>query len=160
MRVLILRHAEAVDHASSDFARELTAKGREQSTRVGRFMREQALAPELILSSPYLRARQTAAGVARELALENALVEDATLGCGMTPEEGLALIRAHGERFQSLLLVGHQPDLGLLIEHLLGVENAQGGAVHVRKASLTGFWLHGLGRGAGTLEFMIPARLL
>lgn len=158
MRVYILRHAEAEDQAASDFARELTPKGRDQAARVGRFMGEQELAPELVLSSPYLRAWQTAEEVCEALKLGGPTREP-LLGCGMTPEHGLGILRGIEPHFQSVLLVGHQPDLGEFMEGLLGT-SAAGGALHVRKASLAGFWVHSLRAGGGVLEFFLPARFM
>lgn len=66
MQLSLLRHADAVENAVSEAARELTAKGVEQARRVGTFGRQHGLVPELILSSPYRRAEQTARIFAEE----------------------------------------------------------------------------------------------
>jgi phosphohistidine phosphatase len=160
MRLYILRHAEAEDHASSDFARQLTPKGREQARVVGEFLRRQEIKPDLVAASPYLRSWQTAEEVCAAAGLE-APVREPLLGCGMTPEQGLAILKSYQDQFPSLLIVGHQPDLGEFMDTLLGTtQGAGGGNVHVRKASLAGFWVHSLREGGGVLEFFVPVRFL
>lgn len=159
MQLFILRHAEAVDFASSDFARELTPKGREQALSVGQFMRKQELTPALVLASPYLRAWQTAEELCQGAGLDGP-VREPVLSCGMTPEQGLSLLRTHEGQFPSILLVGHQPDLGEFMDVLLGASGYTGGNLHVRKASLAAFWVHSLREGGGVLEFFVPARFV
>lgn len=158
MRLYILRHAEAVDTAATDFDRELTPHGVEQAKRVAKFLRTEGLRPDAILTSPYLRTLQTAEYVGKEVGLTP--VPEERLGCGMTAETGLGLIRGQANSAASLLLVGHQPDLGELMDALLGVTGSGGGSVHVKKASLACFWLHRVGVGGATLEFFIPAKYL
>ena len=159
MQLFILRHAEAVDFAPSDFARDLTPKGREQAHSVGQFMKKQELAPALVLASPYARAWQTAEELCKGAEL-NEPVREPLLSCGMTPEQGLGLLRVHESRFPSILLVGHQPDLGEFMDVLIGASASTGGNLHVRKASLAAFWVHSLREGGGVLEFFIPARFV
>ena len=62
MKLSIIRHAQAVDYVAigSDGERTLTEKGSEQSTGLGRYLREAEQLPDIVLSSPVLRARQTA----------------------------------------------------------------------------------------------------
>ncbi len=67
MLLYLLRHAEAEPYRADDFSRKLTDKGERQARLVGAFLDEKGLKPDLILSSPVLRARQTAIIVAEEL---------------------------------------------------------------------------------------------
>ena len=68
MKLWLARHGEAADtgHASSDHARQLTDLGRRQVSQLTRWLLEREEAPELILHSPLVRARQTAETIAGE----------------------------------------------------------------------------------------------
>jgi phosphohistidine phosphatase len=157
MLLYLLRHAEAEAVAAGDFERALTPKGRDQSARAGRFCRDHSLRPELLLSSPVTRARQTAGIVAKGLG-QTEVVEVPWAACGMNPETAIAELKAY-RHFESVMLVGHQPDLGELAAVLLGLESP--GALHVRKSLLMA-----IDTGAdltprlGTLELFVPSRLM
>jgi phosphohistidine phosphatase len=153
--VCFLRHAEAEDTAADDFSRRLTSKGLEQADRAGRFCAQAGLVPGVVLSSPVLRALQTAEIVAGRLGGLPVRVER-WLACGMGPEAffgGLAPIEAG-----TVFVVGHEPDFSTTIAALTGMADAD--RIHVRKASLTGVDVFSLSRGGGTLEFLVPARLM
>lgn len=155
MVAYFLRHAEAEADADSDFDRKLTAKGLEQAEKAGKFCARYGLKPGLILTSPVVRARQTARIVAEKLGAD--LVEERWLACGMAPETCLRELKAHA-RQDSVLLVGHEPDFGEAIAALLGLPDP--GALKVRKASLTALDLPVLEFGRGQLQFLVPARLM
>ena len=155
MRLYLLRHAEAVDHAASDAARELTARGLEQARTVGTFCLKHALRPDLILTSPYRRAVQTAELAAA--ALDQSAQIAPFLASGMTPETALDELRAY-QRFASVMLVGHQPDFGRLIATLLGSRNEA--ALPVGKASLASLEVDRLLPGGASLRFFLPVKLM
>jgi phosphohistidine phosphatase len=157
MNLLVLRHADADTPAARDEERALSEKGMLQARRVGRFCREHALVPELILSSPIRRARETAELFAVEAAVPKKIELAPFLACGMQPATALAAL-ASWINVPSLLLVGHEPDLGLLIGDLLGTSRP--GRVHVRTASLTVLALDKLASGAARLELFVPCRLM
>ena len=103
MRVLIVRHAEA-GPGSPDDLRTLTTAGRERARGLGRRLREQGFEPDAVLSSPLLRARETAAALA--LGEPEA---DERLAPGATPDD---IREAVLERGETVIVVGHQPDCG------------------------------------------------
>ena len=103
MRVLIVRHAEA-GPGSPDDLRSLTTVGREQARGLGRRLREQGFEPDAVLSSPLLRARETAAALA--LGEPEA---DERLAPGATPDDIREAVLGRGE---TVIVVGHQPDCG------------------------------------------------
>lgn len=156
MLLYLLRHAEAVDEAKSDAVRELTEKGIEQAYRVGKFCRKNKFIPSIILTSPLKRAEQTARIVAKEIVNAEFIV-DPVLSAGMQPETALDELKAYA-RFQSLMLVGHEPDFSLLAAHLLGIPLRE--SLRLRKASLTGIKLNAMRPGAAVLEFTIPPKLM
>jgi len=152
MELVIIRHAkaEAHGHPGGDAARALVAKGVAQAEQIGRFLRGVGCLPDLTLTSPLVRACQTAerlcdsAGVARP-------VVQPWLASGMDPETAVRELGAFAA-FDRVAIVGHEPDLSSLIEWLLG---ATGGSVEVKKAGITGLELRGGGRRARLL-FHVP----
>ncbi len=157
MLLYLLRHAEAENIAASDFQRRLTPKGEKQATLLGKFCQREGIIPELILSSPVLRARQTAEGVSRFLP-EVPCQEATWAACGMAPAQALEELRVY-KKFSSILLVGHQPDLGYLAAAFLGIHHAR--ALRVRKGLLMGIETGSMLRlGGGELQFFIPVNFL
>ncbi|MBV8586412.1 MAG: histidine phosphatase family protein, partial [Verrucomicrobia bacterium] len=65
--LFILRHADADTEAPTDAERSLSEKGMDQARKIGRFLRDQGVQLDHILTSPLVRARQTADLVAGEL---------------------------------------------------------------------------------------------
>ncbi|MEX1044502.1 MAG: phosphohistidine phosphatase SixA [Chthoniobacterales bacterium] len=157
MQLYLLRHAEAEALAASDRERRLTAKGEEQAARVGKFCAQRDIAPAVILSSPVVRARQTADLVGSKLP-DAKLVEVPWAACGMDPWKAMDELDAYAE-FPAVMLVGHQPDLGGLTAALLAMTQVQ--SLHVRKALLVGLDVsQGLTTGAGVLQFFLPVKLM
>jgi phosphohistidine phosphatase len=111
MRVVIVRHAQAAP-GNPDELRPLTAEGREQARLLGERLR--ALAPSAVVTSPLLRARETAAA----LGLGEPVIDD-RLAPGATPEDMRAVAEERGE---TVVVVGHQPDCGRAAAALAGGE--------------------------------------
>lgn len=155
MTIYFLRHADAEDFAESDYARKLTPKGIDQAERVAKFCKRHGIKPSVILTSPLVRARQTAEIIGKKTSVEP-LVSD-WLACGMKPETLLAQLDPLTDK-SSIMLVGHEPDLSASISHLLGLPEP--GNFPVRKASLTAVNAPWLDKGSGSLEFSIPPKLL
>jgi len=119
-------------------------------------MKEQCLRPDLILTSPVVRARETAEIVSRLLGKID-LTEVPWAACGMDPDRALAELGAYS-RFKSILLVGHEPDFSALIAALIGLP--QSSSVQVGKASLGCINLPRLQFGSGILQFLLPVKYL
>lgn len=156
MMVLFLRHADADPDRSSDFERKLTPKGLEQAEKAGKFCARNGLIPEVILTSPVVRAEETAKIAAKKLGDVEVVREDA-IACGMTPDQCLDLLRGY-EKFETVMLVGHEPDFSETIAGLIGLPDS--GHLQIRKSSLTAIDLPNLRKGSGILEFLIPSRLM
>jgi len=106
MRLFIVRHAEAAQGQPDD-RRPLTPAGRTQAREVGRRLAAQGVHPPVVLSSPLLRAVETAEEIARAL---GARVEaDERLAPGVTPAEIRNVVLGLDG---PVVLVGHQPDCG------------------------------------------------
>jgi len=155
MTIYFLRHADAEDFAETDFDRKLTVKGLDQAARVGNFCVARGIKPTTILTSPLVRARETANIVGRKLGVEP-VIQD-WIACGMQPATLFEKLIARGKP-ESLMIVGHEPDLGVAIASFLGLDDCS--VLNIRKATLTGIEAFSLGPGAGVLDFCIPARLV
>jgi phosphohistidine phosphatase len=116
MRLYLVRHAEAAP-GQPDELRPLTPRGRRIARELGKRLREEAGGVDAVLSSPLLRARQTAEAIARELELEPESLE--LLAPGASEADVLAAVEGRGE---TVVAVGHQPDCGLVAAALGGGE--------------------------------------
>ncbi len=158
MLLFILRHAHAEEGVKRlpDFERRLTDKGRSQARVMGRFIAGLDERPETILTSPLVRAEETARLVAKEMKVGVPITES-FLACGMTPEiacEGLyPYLRLH-----AVLITGHQPDLGVLVAWLLGI--VRGGGIEMRKGALCILEMDRLVAGAAVLKFHASPAML
>jgi phosphohistidine phosphatase len=104
VRLFLVRHAHA-DPGEPDELRPLSARGREQARELAEHL--VAAEPELVLASPLLRARETAAAIARAAGAELRVEEP--LAPGAAAEDVLAAIEAEQAR-GAVVAVGHQPD--------------------------------------------------
>lgn len=111
MDLILWRHADAEDGVN-DLARELTAKGRRQAVAMGGWLAGRLPAEARVLVSPAARAQQTAAGLGR------AFETVAEIEPGADPVD---VLHAAGwpETAGTVLVVGHQPTLGLVAGMLL-----------------------------------------
>ena len=101
MRLLIVRHAEAAP-GTPDELRSLTPEGRERARELGRRLRAGGIEADAVVSSPLLRARETA----QALGLGEPEVDE-RLAPGATP---LDVRDAAAGRGTLVIVVGHQPD--------------------------------------------------
>ena len=120
MELYLFRHgiAEDGDSRSPDSARELTDDGREKTAAVVKMARRTGVRPSLILTSPYVRARQTAQIAADELAFEGDILNIDSLVPHSSPEKVWESIRDHADE-TAILLAGHEPLLSQLVAWLL-----------------------------------------
>ncbi len=155
MQLLLLRHGQAEDHSpqGGDFSRALVEKGVEQARQAARILRSAGILPDLVLTSPLVRARQTADAFTEEAAMPGAIVQS-WLASGMAPETALGELTAYPD-FQRILIVGHEPDFSRFIQHSLG---AFGETIEVRKGSVTCLEISPPSRRA-TLRFLLPHKL-
>lgn len=120
--LLLLRHAKSArdTDAARDFDRPLAPRGRRDARRMGDWLREQALTPDLVVSSPARRARQTARRALRALSLDPEAIRWDERIYEATPETLLEVLAEAPADCERLLLVGHNPGLEELVEQLCG----------------------------------------
>jgi phosphohistidine phosphatase len=110
MELILWRHADAEDGAP-DLERRLTKKGRQQAERVADWLRQRLPGDYELISSPAARARETAQALG-EIHIDDALAP------GASPS---AIVKAAGwpQGDKTVVIVGHQPDLGRALAHLV-----------------------------------------
>jgi len=117
----VLRHAKSDwnDASLTDFERPLNERGVHAAQKMGAFMQQCGIAPDLIISSPARRARETAqiikdaAGISAEIRFEPRIYE---AGIGDLTE----IVSQVENDCQKLLIVGHNPGFEQLVEILSG----------------------------------------
>jgi phosphohistidine phosphatase SixA len=123
MRLFLVRHAEAAAGEPDDL-RPLTPAGRAVARDLGERLATQHL--DAVVSSPLLRARETAEQIARAAGLPPQA--DERLAPGATAEDLKAAIEDRGD---TVVAVGHQPDCSAILLALTGRElDFAPGAVH------------------------------
>ena len=114
MRLFLVRHAEAAPGEPDDL-RPLTAAGRDTARELGtRLAVEQ---PGAVLTSPLLRARETAAAIAEASGLS--AEADERLAPGATADDVRSATTGRGE---TVVAVGHEPDCSEIVLALTGRE--------------------------------------
>ena len=157
MKLYFLRHGIAGDRGEwkgDDYDRPLTEEGKERMDREARTMAKMGLAPDAIITSPLVRAYQTAEIVARALKCDDRLVKDDRLGPGFGASE-LAGILETQPNAAELMLVGHEPDMSETVSRLIG-----GGRVTCKKGSLACVQLEPPASLKGELLWLYTAKVL
>jgi phosphohistidine phosphatase len=116
VRVILVRHADA-ERGDPDELRVLSAKGREQSRRLGEALAADGVRPAAVLTSPLVRARETADAIARATGARAEPVQ--RLAPGATLDDLRAAVAGRGE---PIVVVAHQPDCGRIAAELTGDE--------------------------------------
>lgn len=132
MELLILRHGDA-EAGSPDRYRQLSAYGRDQIQRQALKHQHEAAAIELVMSSPYTRAAQTAEIFTRTIKHNRIDWLD-----DLTPQGDLRAIEGFLQQtqVQHVLLVSHLPLVGLLIDYLTGGRGASMGTGNLASLSM------------------------
>src|SRR5512132_4074361 len=108
--LLLLRHAKYSwnDAGLQDFDGPLNGRGRKAAETIGRFIRKQRVAPDLLLSSPALRARETIETIMKTAKLQSELRFDQRI-YEAGPLRLLEVVSQIEEDRSTVLLVGHNP---------------------------------------------------
>lgn len=120
--IYLLRHGDAEDGNGDDAARRLTAKGERQAEDAGRALAALGAEIDACLTSPKVRAADTARLACEALGLETEITEELRGGSFDSPD----LSAGRGD----VMLVGHEPDFSSEVTHLTGAK------VKLRKGGL------------------------
>jgi phosphohistidine phosphatase len=159
MEIYILRHGIAVERGTAgykkDADRPLTKEGKEKMQQIAEAMLALDLKFDLILSSPYTRAEQTAKIVAEEVG------QEVTFTDFLKPDGNpLELVREiNDEKPQRVLLVGHEPDLSRFVSLL--ISGGTEAAIELKKGGLCKLTTDNLAFGqCATLNWLLTPKLL
>ena len=118
MKLYLVRHSNAVEPGTPEYdddsLRPLTEKGRDKMKEIASALKNLDVKPDLIVSSPYVRARQTAEILVKVLKYKQDLMfSDALIPMGSADD----IIGEINEKYHvdELMLVGHEPCLSVLI---------------------------------------------
>ncbi len=111
-RVLVMRHGKSSweNPRWSDLERPLLRKGKRRTKKIGRFLKAQGIRPDLIVTSPARRAKETAM-IMREILGETIPVREESVIYFGTGEDLFDVLSGLPETADTVLLVGHNPDL-------------------------------------------------
>lgn len=135
MELILWRHAEAEDFASSDLARRLTPRGERQAARMAQWLISKlggaadAADQWRIIASPAVRARQTAAALQLPIETVAAIAPDA-------PADAILRAADWPNSAVNVIVVGHQPTLGMVAGRLINGVDAY---VPVKKGAIWWF---------------------
>lgn len=114
MELYLVRHAEAAA-GTPDHARPLTSVGRDQARSLGARLRDSGVLPDAIVTSPLLRARETASLLGEALGIE--ATDDERLAPGASASHVTDAVRGLGK---TVIAIGHQPDCSRIAAALTG----------------------------------------
>lgn len=131
MDLILWRHAEAfpIEEGQNDSDRVLTPRGERQAMRMAQWLERQLPENAKVMSSPAKRTEQTVQPLGRKYKLRDELSQQATV------EHALELAQWPNSK-HCLLLVTHQPLIGHMVSHLLGISNTE---MVIKKGSI--WWL-------------------
>lgn len=135
MRIYLLRHAIAVDRGSAAYVdddRPLTEEGKEKMSKAAKGLASLITDIDVILTSPLIRAQDTARIAARALRAEQKVQICNELSAGSSVKNLMSLMSTF-RGLNNIMLVGHEPDLGFVASLLLGSENS---IIEFKKGSL------------------------
>jgi phosphohistidine phosphatase len=164
MNLYLMRHGIALPQddpsVTHDAERPLTPKGMKRMRKAARGLRELGISFDAILTSPLVRARQTAEIVAAALGLESRLEEISGLAPESTVEHLMFGLTRYQDR-EHLLLVGHEPLLSNTAAYLLGGRKPANVMVNFKKGSLCCIEIEALPTsGPGTLHWLLTPKQL
>jgi phosphohistidine phosphatase len=153
--LFVLRHAKSSweNPDWSDFERPLNSHGLDAARFIGGLIYERGLQPQIIVSSPAKRAKQTAVLV-KEIAEVSKPVKFDERIYEASPLALFNLIREFDEKWESALIVGHNPGFENLVRMLTGETVSMPTAALARINLEIENW-HDLETNSNELEFLI-----
>lgn len=155
MKIYLIRHGIAEERGGHkpDEQRELTSKGKIKTEKIAQKLSDLTINFATILTSPLVRAKQTAAILAKAQ-LTQQIIEFAPLAPGGNIQDWFDWLQNSAQsNSEAIALVGHQPDLTNWAELL--VWGKIGGKLSLKKAGLIGLEIGDLSNSLGTGELFL-----
>jgi len=164
MNLYLLRHGIAVPNDDPENApdrdRPLTPKGVKRMRKAARGLRRLGIPFDSVLTSPFVRARQTAEMVAQALGLGDHLEEISALAPGNSVSDLWSSLTPY-QNHEDLLLVGHEPFLSAILGYLLTHDEKRSVTVDFKKGGLCRVEIDALPpNNAGTLYWLLTPKQL
>ena len=120
--LLVLRHAKSAwdTGAASDFDRPLASRGERDAPIAGKWLKNQGLVPDIVISSPALRARQTSEAACQKMGIKEKAINWDNRVYGASVTGLLKVLKEYKKQPKRIMLVGHNPGLEDLLIYLLG----------------------------------------
>jgi phosphohistidine phosphatase len=157
-KLYLIRHGVADargDAWPDDTKRPLTQQGMAKLQKTMRGLAGTGVRLDVVLTSPLVRARQTADIVASVFDPHPAIVVVDSLAPGGTHQAVFKDIGKHGRRGNTAL-VGHEPDLGELAAHLIGTR----AALEFRKGGICRIDIESTSAPAGKLRWLLTPKIM
>lgn len=166
MELIIIRHAVAEER--EDFAkkgqedqfRPLTLKGRKRMQKVCVRMRDYVKSFDVIVSSPFTRARQTAE-IVSQIYFETKVIETPELVPQSPPQAFLKWLRTQGRNYKRIVIVGHEPHLSSFASYMLSGKTES--FIDLKKSGIIALELESFAQaeaGSAQLLYSIPPKFL
>ena len=162
-QVFLLRHALAEDRelfsetGLDDSLRPLIPRGKKKLRHLVRALSSEFSDIDLLVTSPLLRAKETAL-IVKEICRLERMEEAIELSPEFSPELFFSWLEAHSSEFEKVMLVGHEPWLGDFAGQLLGLEPGSK-AIRFKKSGAAAFKMHSWNRGGGELRWLVQRAL-
>jgi phosphohistidine phosphatase len=157
--IYLVRHGVAEERGErwpDDAKRPLTAAGMQRLERTARGLSRLDIGFDVILSSPLVRARQTADILAAELDAHPPIVNTDALAPGADYTAVVAALEKHSRR-KRIALVGHEPGIGELAARLIGSRHP----IEFKKAAICRIDLDEIPpNGPGDLRWLVTSKFL
>jgi len=165
MIVYFVRHGLAEEsgengyNESNDYLRPLTDKGRKRTLQVAKKLHSFIISPHLVITSPYLRAHQTAEIISKEYDLTLEDIPELVPEC--SPVAFKKWLKSHALDNQNLIVVGHEPNLSQFISFLVSGKSES--IIEVKKSSVIAVELppiKELGQKPAKILWALPYKIL
>jgi phosphohistidine phosphatase len=119
-KLLLLRHAKSSwdDPNLSDYDRPLNNRGKQNASSMGNFLKKENLVPDLIISSPAIRANKTADIIAKKSGYDKKILESKVLYAA-TIDDYTDVIQNIKNEYNLVLLIGHNPTIEDVVERIV-----------------------------------------
>jgi phosphohistidine phosphatase len=157
MKLYLVRHGRAEEKAAwrdNDARRPLTDRGREETLAIATQLACLGVAPDVLLTSPFARASQTAAIIAEALGVSDILAEEPLLAPGFDLAACARLLKGHSTA-ETIMIVGHEPSFSAVASQLVG-----GGRIDLKKSGVIHICIDQTDPPAGTLRWLVTPKLL
>lgn len=166
MELIIIRHAVAEEREDfkkrglEDNLRPLTLKGRKKMQKVCVFLRDYVKELDVIVTSPLVRARQTAE-IISQIYFETKVIETPELVPQSPPPAFLKWLRVQGRNYRRIAVVGHEPHISSFVSYMLAGKPES--FIDFKKSGVIGLELESFAQaeaGSAQLLYYLPPKFI